>query len=149
MTTMLSAAPTAAEMADRYRKINGLYSTEATADDKIVLRVGAVTGIRILQSLADPVRAELARQSLRTPTITYPRTRAVMFLVNATPGENGWDNTFFRYSVARTKDGATIALPGPGDTVRTWLDAPQDHWRVDFDTLAHITNEAASTRCGG
>ncbi len=141
---MVSAAPTAAGIAARYRKINGLQGVEVTDGDRIMLRVGAVTGLRIARPLADHVRTALEKRRQRTPTIEYSRGANLMFLVNAPVGETHWDNRLFRYVAVRMGCGAMIALPGPGSSA--WLVPPEGDRRIDFDALAHITIETATTK---
>ncbi len=117
---MVSAAPpTAAGIAARYRKINGLHGAEVTDGDRILLRVGAVTGLRIARPLADHIRAALAKQRQPTPTIEYTRGANVMFLVNPPADETYWD-ALFKYAAVRMSRGAAIALPGPGGLA--WLE---------------------------
>lgn len=143
---MVWAAPAAARMAARYRDVNGLCGADVISGDQIMLRVGAITGLRIAHPLADLVRAEVVQRGLRTPTIKYSRGGNLMFLATAPSGETGLDNELFRNFAVRMSCGAMIALPGPTSGVRTWLDAPEEKLRIDFDTLARITIEVASTR---
>ncbi|MEU7765018.1 hypothetical protein AB0B25_07835 [Nocardia sp. NPDC049190] len=146
MTTTVSAADMVHELAARYQEINGMGSVEvAFGDDRIILRAGAVAGIRILRPLADLVREELRRRDLRTPTIEHVRTGSLMFITNAAPPKTPWDNALFKHFAARTVIGSLIALPGPGDELRNWLDASDGTLRVDFDDLARITIEATAT----
>ncbi|WP_433204898.1 hypothetical protein ACQP1G_16930 [Nocardia sp. CA-107356] len=129
----------------RYRRENS-FDTTVDIHDHIILKAGAVDGIRMPQKLGDLVRAELHRRQLPTPIIVNTATEYRMFLTQGAGPDNRPIALFaklFRCQAIGTVPGALVMLPCPADQVRFWLDQPEGMRRPPFDTVVEITLHAA------